>query len=748
MKRMKSGGGWAAIRYTLRMANKVGWWRLWRAMRSKNACKTCALGMGGQKGGMKNEAGHFPEVCKKSLQAMAADMQGRIEPRFFETYSLTELKGFSPRELEHMGRLTEPLMARPGDTHYRIVDWETALTHVANSLKQTKPERAFFYASGRSSNEAGFLLHLLARSYGTNHVSNCSFYCHQASGVGLSESIGTKTATIDLGDLDECDLLFLIGGNPASNHPRLMTSLMRLRERGGHVVVVNPMKETGLVNFKVPSSIRSMVFGSEIASAYVQPKIGGDIAFLAGLAKCLIERGGIDQEYITSFTEQYGSLSSYIHNLTWNEIAESSGVQREVIESVAKIYMNSERTVFAWTMGITHHEHGVENVQWIVNLALMRGMIGKPGAGLLPIRGHSNVQGMGTIGVSPQMSRAAVERISKIGLKEPAFEGYDTIASMNAAGRGELDFGLCLGGNLFGASPDADFSRSALGQVDTVVYLSTSLNSGHVHGLGKTTLILPVQARDEEAQSTTQESMFSYVRLSEGGESRHMGPRSETVILCEIAQRTLNENDPLNWMALANHDEVRKLIAHLVPELEKIKDIGQTKSEFQIPGRLFPSPVFKTASGRAVFHTSKLPNLQPLGENQVRLMTIRSEGQFNTVVYEEEDIYRGQERRDVILMNTTDMDRIGLSTDQMVEITSDVGTMCRILVRPFDIAKGCAAMYFPEANILVPKTVDPRSKTPSFKSVVVKVSLSTAKSTEPLIKVSLESGSRKHMKSC
>lgn len=260
----RSGGGFAALKYALKKSREAGGFiKMYRALRSRNVCKTCALGMGGQRGGMVNEKGKFPEVCKKSVQAMAADMQGRVHPDFFKQFDLEKLKGFTPRELESSGRLVEPLYAGPGDAHYKAVSWDEALDRVASQLKKTEPEKAFFYFSGRSSNEAGFLLQLLARIYGTNHVANCSYYCHQASGVALSSVTGSGTATIVLDDLDHCDLIFLIGANPASNHPRLMRTIVELRRRGGKVIVVNPLREAGLERFKVPSDVRSMLFGSK-----------------------------------------------------------------------------------------------------------------------------------------------------------------------------------------------------------------------------------------------------------------------------------------------------------------------------------------------------------------------------------------------------------------------------------------------------------------------------------------------------
>jgi molybdopterin-dependent oxidoreductase alpha subunit len=718
MKRMTSGGGWAAIQYTLRMANRVGWRRLWRAMRTKNACKTCALGMGGQRGGMRNEAGHWPEVCKKSFQAMVADMQGALRPDFFRTLSLEQLKSLSSRELEWSGRLTQPIYAGPGDTHYRGITWNEALTRVADQLRNRRPDETFFYASGRSSNEAGFLLQLFARLYGTNYVNNCSYYCHQASGVGLGRALGTGTATVTLDDVEHCDLFVLIGGNPASNHPRLLRTLMQIRRNGGQVVVINPVKEIGLVNFRVPSDVRSLLFGSKIASLYVQPHIGGDIALLTGVAKTILARGATDGEFIADATEGFAEFRQQVDATNWETIERGSGVDRQTIERIADFYMASKNAVFGWTMGITHHTHGVDNVRMIVNLALLRGMVGRPHAGLLPIRGHSNVQGMGSVGVAPQLKQTVLDRLEMLlGVKVPTQPGLDTMGCMQAAAAGRVKSALCLGGNLFGSNPDAAFAGRALNNLDLVTYLSTTLNTGHVWGRGRETLVLPVRARDEEGP-TTQESMFNYVRLSDGGPARHEGVRSEVSIIAELGQRVLGDSSPVNWSTMHECMNIRQLIAKVVPGFEALAAIDQTKQEFQIPGRTFHGPRFATASGRAQFAAVPIPPLVG-GARELRLMTIRSEGQFNTVVYEEEDVYRGQERRDVILMNVADIKRLGLTTDQTVRVRSAVGVMTGIRVRPYDITAGNAAMYFPEANVLVPTTTDPASKTPAFKAVAV-----------------------------
>ncbi|HUE13239.1 MAG TPA: FdhF/YdeP family oxidoreductase [Planctomycetaceae bacterium] len=734
IKRPKSGGGWKAIGYTLTLANRVGWWRMWKALRSKNTCKTCAVGMGGQLGGMVNEGGHFPEVCKKSVQAMASDMQGAIRPEFFQQMDLPRLRALSPRDLEHCGRLVEPMVLKAGERRYEPISWDAALGKIVAALRQAGPTRSFFYASGRSSNEAGFLLQLLARLFGTNYVNNCSFFCHQASGVGLSTTIGSSVATIKLEDLEKTDLYILVGANPASNHPRLMRSLMQIRRNGGRVIVINPVRELGLVNFRVPSDVRSLFFGTEIANQYIQPHIGGDLALFTGIAKCVLERHAEDRVFIEAHTEGFDAFRDNVEATSWDDIVRSSGVDRPTIERIAESYIAAENVVIGWAMGITHHLHGTQNVQALANLSLLRGMVGRPRAGLMPIRGHSNVQGMGSVGVTPALKQAILERFERrLGVQPPKSPGYDTMACLEAAARGEMDVAFCLGGNLFGSAPDARFAAEALQKIGLVVYMSTTLNTGHAWGTGRETLILPVLPRDEEPQPTTQESMFSYVRLSDGGSPRFAGPRSEVSILSAIGRDLLAEKNHVDWNELSQHASIRKLIADLIPDYAAVGSIDQTRKEFHLPGRAIHEYRFPTPSGKARFHALSLPELPAACDGNLRLMTIRSEGQFNTVVYDEEDLYRGQERRDVILMNAADIQRMGLAVDQRVRVRSETGEMRYVLVRPFDVRAGNALMYYPEANVLVPKAVDPLSKTPAFKSIAVAVEAEDAPAQLPIV---------------
>ncbi len=737
MRKVKSGGGWQAIRYTLKIAQKVGTLKLLKSMWSKNACKTCALGMGGQKGGMKNEAGHWPEFCKKSLQAQLSDMQEGISEGFFKKYSIHDLKNFSSQQLESCGRISFPLYLPKNENYFQPISWDEAFQKISEKLKNTHPQKSFFYFSGRSSNEAGFLLQLFARIYGTNHINNCSYYCHQASGVGLTNTVGVGTATVSFDDLEECDGVFLIGGNPASNHPRMMTSLMRLKNRSGKIIVVNPLLEKGLIKFKVPSNIRSLFFGTSLADEYAQIHIGGDIAFFHGVGKYLIENNLCDENFIKNYSEGFEHFKSQIEKISWEEIENNSGIAIEKIIAIAKIYASSKKVIFAWTMGITHHLHGVANVEAIASLAFLRGMVGKKGAGLLPIRGHSNVQGMGTMGVTPELKETIFKKLTDLGYELPRHKGHDTMGCIEASHRKEMDFAFCLGGNLFGSNPDSNFAEDAMSKISMLVYLNTTLNTGHAHGLGQETLILPVLARDEEREATTQESMFSYVRLSEGGISRHKNLKSEVEIISEIFRRVdLRLSCPMTrearsrlrelasgWASFNSHQDIRKIIAQVIPGFESFVEIDKAKKEFQIKNRILHEPVFFTSSKKAQFKFHSIPKKLCNKENEFQLMTIRSEGQFNTVVFEEEDIYRDQVSRRVILLNSKDMERLGLKDSQSVHVRGPAGVLKNIMVKAFSIKETNAAMYYPEANALISRQVDPNSKTPAFKNILITIEI-------------------------
>ncbi|MGV3491729.1 MAG: FdhF/YdeP family oxidoreductase [Devosia sp.] len=709
------GGGPKKLLYTIDTIRRMGVGKAAKALTSHNACKACAYGMGGQRGGMTNELGEFPSVCNKSVQAQSTDIQPAIPDEAFLN-PLSDLQQLTGREMEKLGRLNTPLFKARGADRFEPVGWDFAIAHAAANLKTTEPHRSFFYSSGRSSNEAGFVFQLLARAFGTNNVNNCSYYCHQATSEGLATTIGKGTATVELEDLTGADLIFVIGANPSSNHPRFIHMLKHCRDRGGDVIVINPAKEPGLVKFAVPKSPGSMLAGgTEIASDYLQPRIGTDLWLFKGLMKAILAMGAEDKAFIATHAEGFAALRADLDALSWPQIEAACGIAQAEIERVATVYASRQNVVFAWGMGMTHHLHGTANVEAIANLALIRGMIGKRFAGLLPLRGHSNVQGIGTIGVKPVVSEqvfAAMEQAFGISLSRA--KGMDTMAGLEAAERGEIDAAVIMGGNLWAATPDTAFASRAMEAIGFKLFLTTTLNRGHVHGLGEV-LILPVTARDEEWSPTTQESMFNYVRLSDGGINRLSNVRPETVILSDLAQQLL-PGSPIPFERFKEHSQVREAIAKIVPGLEQLADIDVAKREFHVRNRVMHAPEFGTKDGKAHFVVTPAP--APAGE--LTLATVRSEGQFNTIIYEEQDSYRQKAGRDAIFLNREDMAAFGVSPGGRVTIASDHGRM-EGTATAFDLPRGSALAYYPEANVLCGTAVDPRSKTPAFKSVPIRI---------------------------
>jgi molybdopterin-dependent oxidoreductase alpha subunit len=735
--RVGAGGGFPALAYVLRKGREAGGLlALYRRLASRNACKTCALGMGGQRGGMTNEAGHFPEVCKKSVQAQAADMHAAVDEAFLARTPIAALEAMSSRQLEASGRLAFPVVAERGATHFRRIGWDELFARAGAAFRAARPDETFFYSSGRSSNEAGFLMQLVARAYGTNNVNNCSFYCHSASGVALSKIYGSGTSSLSLDDIESADLVLLAGCNPASNHPRLMTQLMNVRRRGGRILVVNPLRELGLVRFRVPSDPWSLVFGTRIADLYLQPHVGADVALFKALLKGVVEAGGVDRRFVAAHTTGWDDVRADLDASSWDDLARASGVARADLDAAVELLLSARRGIFMWAMGLTHHAWGTDAILALGNLALARGWLGRPGAGLLPIRGHSNVQGLGTVGVTPALKEAFARRLHDVyGIDPLRAPGLDTYAAMEAAYAGRIRAALLLGGNLWGSNPDGAWARAALDRVGTLLHLSTKLNQGHVHGRGGETLIAPVLARDEEPQATSQESMFNFVRLSDGGrparvledrggEGAGVDVKSEVEILSTLAERILPPGR-FDWSSLRSHRELRARMAAVVPDLEALAEAdareGAAAREFTIPGRVLHTPRFSTPTGRAAFHVPHAPS-ELRAPDELMLMTLRSEGQFNTVVYEDEDLYRGNARRDVVMISAEDAARLGVAEDDRVWVETSTGRM-QVSVAIAPIRAGNIAMYYPEANAVVPRRLDPQSKTPAFKSVPARVRL-------------------------
>ncbi|MEM9208435.1 MAG: molybdopterin dinucleotide binding domain-containing protein, partial [Pseudomonadota bacterium] len=504
---------------------------------------------------------------------------------------------------------------------------------------------------------------------------------------------------------------------------RFIHKLKACRERGGQVVVINPAREPGLVRFAVPRSATSMLSGgSEIASMFLQPNIGEDIALFKGLAKAILESQAEDEAFIASYAEGFDAFAADVRATPWRRIETRTGIARTRIERVAGLYARARSVVFAWGMGMTHHQHGVENIEYISNLALLRGMVGRPGAGLLPLRGHSNVQGIGTIGVKPVLPADVFDQLEReFGIELSRTPGWDTMAAMQASERGDVDAAVLMGGNLFASNPNSAWAERALNRIGFRLCLTTTLNLSHVRGVDAgEVLILPVAARDEEWQPTTQESMFNYVRLSDGQIMRHANVRPEVTILADLATRLLPDT-PIDFQAFKQHRHVREVIAATVPGMAELADIDVARREFHVAHRLLHESEFRTPSRKVAFQTRQMPEHGHNPANAFRLTTVRSEGQFNSIIYEEKDSYRKTETRWCVLLNEDDMQALQLSVGAKVNLTSEHGHMHGVTVYAHALPRGNAMAYFPEANCLTGTSVDPRSMTPAFKHTTVRV---------------------------
>jgi len=733
-----SGGGWPLIEGWARATLSPTGLRLWQTLNHKSACLSCAWGTGGQNGGFRDELGEPLQRCLKSVEAIGAELQAAVPAEVFAGRSLAELQQLSSAECDQLGRLDRPLIRRAGSDHYEPISWKEVHDLSAAAFARPAPERVASYSSGRSSNEAAYLLQLLLRALGSNNLADCSDLCHAPSSIGLSRVFGSGTSMVNLESLQHADGVVLVGSNAPANHPRLMNELIRLRERGGTVIVINPVLEAGLLKFGSPAfPIRSMLGGgSEIASLFLQPIPGSDTAVFLGLQKALLERGAIALDFVKAHADGWQALIEQIETTSWEAITGCCGLSREELAHTAARLAACKAVVFAWAMGITHHANGTANVQAIANTAVLTGNVARPGAGTMPIRGHSNVQGFGSMGVTVNLRepmRLALEQL--LGRPLSPTRGYNTRALIEAAAAGAVDSLLCLGGNLYGANPDSRQAQAALGSIDTIIYLATKPNTGHFHGLAaRQTLLLPVFNRFETPHRTTVESGNNWVRLNEPG-STHLASGqliSEVEFLAELAHR-LHGTEPIDWRRLQDPVYVRELIARTVPGYAAIAEIDASKKEFEVAGRVFQGPRFATATGRAQLAVTPLPELGlpdadhfgglAAGEQGLvlNLITARSYGQHNTVVYKQGDSYRGMPHRQTILVNPEDLAACGLRAHHRVTVQGEAGQLDGIELIPGSVRRGAALMFYPEANVLMRAVSDPESGTPAFKRVPVLV---------------------------
>lgn len=727
------GGGLPVIQYWAEHTLSPEGPALWKTLNHRSACLSCSWGTGGQKGGFTNEVGEVLQRCMKSVEAISAELQPAVEPDFFERFTIQELQQLTSMEADRLGRLSYPVMLREGSSHYERISWVEALEIAVEAFKKT-PERVASYSSGRSSNEAAYLLQLMMRALGSNNLADCSDMCHAPSTAALKNVLGTQTSIVSLEDLKETDCVVLVGSNCSYNQPRLMNELIKLREKGKKVIVINPIMEVGLVKFGSPSfPVKSLFTGSDISNFYLQPIPGSDVALFIGIQKALIEHELVQLQYLQAHTEDWEAVIEQAETTSWETITDTCGVSRLEIEAVALEIGFAPKVVFAWAMGITQQGNGVDNVYSICNTALMTGNIGKPGAGVMPVRGHSNVQGFGSMGVTVHLKKE-IQQALEILLKRPLsrVQGYDTRSLIEAADEGKVDSLLCLGGNLYAANPDSTQAKCALNQIETIIYIATKPNLGHFHGLAKkNTLILPVLNRFENPHRTTVESGNNFVRLNDVGHThlKKADLMPEVSFLAELAYR-LHGNDPINWRSLQDVHYVRKLIAQTIPGYEKIATIDETEEEFTIGGRIIHQPQFATSSGKAMMMITPIPDLTlplpktfgiPDGTDTIvlALMTGRSYSQHNTVVYQPGDKYRGIPHRNCILLNRIDAMKIGVAEHDLVTVQGDAGKMEDVEAIYGAVRSGAALMFYPEVNAIFKARIDPKSGTPAYKRVPV-----------------------------
>src|SRR5215216_3814255 len=682
------------------------------------------------------ERSHF-EFCENGAKHVADEATTRrVTPEFFQKWSVAELLQQSDQWLNAQGRLTHPMLLRRDATHYEPVSWENAFELLAGELNSLNyPDQAIFYTSGRTSNEAAFLYQLFVRQFGTNNLPDCSNMCHESSGSALSETIGVGKGTVTLEDFDRAEAIFVIGQNPGTNHPRMLTSLERAKRNGCKLVHINPLPEVGMTRFKHPQHVRGLLgSGTQLADLFLQVRINGDVALLKGISKAVLAReGSLDQHFIAQYTIGFEEFASALRDVSWTEIIEQSGVTKEEIEQAAQIFLESERTIFCWAMGLTQHHNAVSNIQEIVNLMLLRGQIGKPGAGLCPVRGHSNVQGDRTVGIWERPTEAFLDKLGEVfDFEPPRNHGFDTVKAIQAMHEGQGKVFFALGGNFLSATPDTDFTAAALRRCRLTAHVSTKLNRSHLV-TGERALILPCLGRTEidvqaaGPQFVTTENSMGVVQVSRGS----LIPASpellgEPQIVARLARATFEHRTTVNWEELAgDYDKIRNAIERVVPGFDDYNARVRESGGFHLPNAA-RNRVFNTMSGKAQFTVHELPE-HLLAPDQFLMMTIRSHDQFNTSVYSANDRYRGiSDDRRVVFLNEEDIVAAGMHARQVVDLVShfegEERIARRFVVVPYDIPRRCAATYFPEANVLVPvRHVALKSNTPVSKSVVISI---------------------------
>lgn len=686
------------------------------------------------------------EFCENGAKAIAEETTTiRADEDFFKVHSVQELSKWSDYHIGKSGRVMYPMYLRENGTHYEKVSWDEAFQIIADELNELdSPDEAIFYTSGRTSNEAAFTYQLLVRLFGTNNLPDCSNMCHESSTVGLTESIGIGKGSVTLEDFDHADCIFIIGQNPGTNHPRMLTTLGEASARGAKIISMNPLFETGLKSFIHPQHFwRWFGKGQPIATLHLPVRISGDIAALKGIMKWLLvaedaNPGNVfNHKFIHDKTDGYDAFIKDLRETPWDVIVEQSGLSREHLKAAADIIQKSKSMIVCWAMGLTQQLHGVEAIRQVINLLLLGGHFGRPGAGACPVRGHSNVQGDRTVGIFEKPSKALLDAIAhRFQFKPPQEHGYDVVDAIKAMHRKEAKVLFAMGGNFLSSTPDTDFTGTALKNTNLTVHVSTKPNRSHfVHG--KRALILPALGRTEvDLQRTGEqfvsvEDSMSVVHQSTGNLSpgKNQDKKSEVAILCGLAKALFRDKpdkkDVVDWQSLEdNYDVIRDHIEAVIPGFKDYNRRVREPGGFYLPHAVRDSQHFKTVTDKGRFFANPIPeiNLEP---NQLLLTSIRSHDQFNTTIYGLHDRYRGiSNGRRVIFMNEEDIKEHGFAEGQWIDITSHFQganrTAPKFMVVKYDIPRRCAAAYYPETNVLNPiGEAVPKSNTPAYKTMIV-----------------------------
>ena len=673
------------------------------------------------------------EFCENGAKAVSDEaMKANVTPDYLSRHAVHELAEFSDYELNSLGRISHPVYLSEDGSHYQSISWPDAFAKIATALNAcASPERAVFYTSGRTSNEAAFLYQAFVRAFGTNNLPDCSNMCHESSGKGLGQSIGIGKGTVSLQDFKHAHTILIIGQNPGTNHPRMLTALRDAKHRGARIIHVNPLPEAGLSRFKHPQDyMKGDLRTTKLADLHLQVRIGGDAALFKGLIKLQLEANAIDREFIDAKTDNFDAMVEAAKSVSWDVVVRDSGLTREQIAEAGAMLAESKATIACWAMGLTQHRNGVEVIQEVVNLLLMNGHVGRQGAGFCPVRGHSNVQGDRTVGIWESPTERFLDRMEAgLGFELPRKHGLDVVRAIDAMQRGEVDVFFCMGGNFLSATPDTDVTASGLRNIGLTVQVSTKLNRSHLV-TGREALILPCLGRteaDEQSaglQFVSVENSMGQVHRSQGKlppASAHL--RSEPWIVAQLAEATVGRRH-LNWTELASdYDKIRDLMETCLDGFEGYNERVRAPAGFALPNPPRDRQAFDTPNGRAQFMAHALPNVT-VDADEFVLMTVRSHDQYNTTIYGLNDRYRGVHgRRRVLFMNADDMVERGWKSRQVVDITSHFNGEKRHSpdwhLVAYDIPRGNLAAYFPEANSLVPlHSTSNISNTPTSKWIV------------------------------